>query len=66
LPTKWTNSISNGTSIRFYAQGQNLFILTGYGGNDVEVASENAKFMGVDLQFYPHARNIVFGINATF
>lgn len=65
LPKRWLKGVSS-SDVRFYLQAQNLFVLTKYGGNDVEVAAENARFMGVDLQFYPHSRNIVFGVNANF
>ncbi len=59
-------TLTRKAEIRFYLQGQNVFILENYSGNDVEVQNDNAKFMGIDWQTYPHSRNLVFGVNATF
>lgn len=48
--------------IRFYAQGQNLFTITGYSGLDPETNSR----LGVDWNGMPQQRSFSFGANITF
>ena len=54
------------SSLRVYASGTNLFTLTGYNGYTPEVASASVIANGIDSAFYPFARTINVGINATF
>lgn len=50
------------TKIRFYAQAQNLFTITGYSGLDPETNSR----LGVDWNGMPQQRSFTFGANITF
>ena len=50
------------TKIRLYAQGQNLFTITGYSGLDPETQSRD----GVDWNGMPQQRSFTFGANVTF
>lgn len=50
------------SKIRLYAQGQNLFTITGYSGLDPETQSRN----GVDWNGMPQQRSFTFGANVTF
>lgn len=50
------------TKVRFYAQAQNLFTITGYSGLDPETNSR----MGVDWNGMPQQRSFTFGANITF
>lgn len=50
------------TKIRFYAQAQNLFTITGYSGLDPETNSR----LGVDWNGMPQQRSFTFGANVTF
>lgn len=54
--------------VRFYATGQNLFVITKYKGLDPEVgaANQNVFLTGVDQGRYPIPRTISFGLNADF
>lgn len=68
---KWNCGIS---SLRLYAQAQNLFVLTGYSGLDPEAnlygnsstASAANLQAGVDKNTMPQARVFTFGANITF
>ncbi len=54
------------SSIKLYAQVQNLYTFTKYTGFDPEVSSTgggNEATAGVDYAAYPSARTITFGIN---
>ncbi|AQG80977.1 hypothetical protein AWR27_17590 [Spirosoma montaniterrae] len=67
-------------SVRFYAAGQNLLLITKYSGLDPEVragtttntygspsnASDNLAFGLDDFFFYPRARTVSVGLNASF
>jgi TonB-dependent starch-binding outer membrane protein SusC len=50
-------------SLRFFAQGQNLFMITNYTGIDPEMESPDADLAGVDYNGTPCQRVITFGIN---
>jgi TonB-linked SusC/RagA family outer membrane protein len=52
--------------VRFYFQGQNLFIFTKYKGMDPEIGARGPLDLGIDSQVYPHARGVNFGLNASF
>ncbi len=54
------------SSLRVYASGTNLFTWTGYDGYTPEVASQSVIANGIDSAFYPFARTINVGVNATF
>lgn len=54
------------STLRLYASASNLFTLTGYDGYTPEVASQSVIANGIDEAFYPFARTINMGINATF
>lgn len=47
-------------SLRLYATVQNPFVITDYDGLDPEIPN------GIDNNFYPRPRTILFGISATF
>ncbi|MCS7019797.1 MAG: TonB-dependent receptor [Cytophagales bacterium] len=51
------------SSLRVYATGQNLFLITKYSGLDPEVA---AAFPGYDYANYPRARTFMLGLNVGF
>lgn len=55
-------------SLRFYATGYNVFILTDYTGFDPEVSTRRKTPLtpGVDYSAYPRSRQIVFGLNLSF
>lgn len=57
------------TSLRLYAQVQNLHVFTKYYGFDPEVSSnggDSPETAGVDYAAYPQARTITFGVNFNF
>jgi iron complex outermembrane receptor protein len=60
--------------LRFYLNGQNLFLITNYSGLDPEVSSSPASFdllsglptAGIDYAAYPRPRVFTIGLNASF
>lgn len=53
--------------LRLTASAQNLLTWTNYSGMDPEVSSRQSTLTpGFDFSAYPHARTLVFGLNATF
>ena len=56
--------------LRFFASGQNLFVITGYSGLDPEVnvnkEIEDIPSLGIDYTAYPRPRTVTIGLNATF
>ena len=54
----------DGLSLRVYATGQNLFVLTDYDGLDPEVGGDDTP--GIDNTPYPRARTFVFGARLGF
>lgn len=57
------------TSLRVYAQVQNLHVFTKYYGFDPEVSStggDSEETAGVDYAAYPQSRTYTFGINFNF
>ena len=58
------------SSLRFFVNGQNLFVITDYSGQDPEVnnnkALNNVPSLGIDYGAYPRARTLTFGVNASF
>lgn len=65
---KWSQDLGI-SSVRLYAQAQNLFSLTGYTGFDPEInsyySSANLR-SGIDLNTTPLTRTITFGANISF
>lgn len=65
-----TNDISWLQGLRLSITGQNLFIITDYSGFDPEVNQDRSvdgiQSSGIDLNGYPKARTIVFGLNVSF
>ena len=57
-------------SARFYVNGQNLLLITGYSGFDPEVDTNKAlngvPSSGIDYLAYPKAKTVAFGVNLTF
>ncbi|MEH3111701.1 SusC/RagA family TonB-linked outer membrane protein [Pedobacter terrae] len=61
-------------SLRVYAVGQNLALLTGYTGNDPDLIQDtglgqeiNGRSLGIDTRSpYPSTRSFVFGVNFGF
>lgn len=55
-------------SLRFYATGYNLFIITNYSGFDPEVSTRRRTPLtpGVDYSAYPRSRQFVLGLNLSF
>jgi iron complex outermembrane receptor protein len=60
--------------LRFYANAQNLFVITDYTGLDPEVSTNPADFnllnglptAGIDYTSYPRPRTFTIGLNASF
>ena len=65
LSTDITEQMGMNT-LRVYVSGSNLLTLTGYDGYTPEVASGSVIASGIDDAFYPFARTINVGVNATF
>lgn len=59
-------SLTKNTSIRVYAQGQNLFTITDYQGFDPEVGGGNGALQGTTFFAAPQAKTITFGLNVNF
>lgn len=65
---KWSKSVGI-SSLRFYMQAQNLFVITSYSGMDPETLTnvESATLAGgTDKNTLPQARTYTFGVNLTF
>jgi len=66
IPERLTKRLLGG-SVRVYAQGTNLFLLTKYTGLDPESASSSdANQQGIDLGTPPQPRSLQVGVNVTF
>jgi len=52
-------------SLRFFATGNNVAVITGYSGFDPEANTRRANpaTPGVDYAAYPHSRTFIFGVN---
>jgi len=55
-------------SLRFYASGYNLWLLTNYSGFDPEVSTRRQTPLtpGVDYSAYPKSKSFLFGLNVNF
>jgi TonB-linked SusC/RagA family outer membrane protein len=66
LPEMLTSKIGV-TRARFYATGQNVFILTGYSGMDPELGYTDGNLqLNADFAQYPQARSWTIGTTITF
>lgn len=67
LPAALTSKLHL-NSLRFYATGYNVFIITDYSGFDPEVSTRRKTSLtpGVDYSAYPRSRQIVVGLNLNF
>lgn len=67
LPAKLTQK-AHIRSLRLYATGYNVFVLTNYSGFDPEVSTRRKTPLtpGVDYSAYPRSRQLVFGLNLNF
>lgn len=56
------------SSLRVYATGYNLYVLTNYSGFDPEVDTRRNPPLtpGVDFSAYPKSRSYIVGVNVTF
>ncbi len=71
LPLKDGSTIK---SLRFYVNGQNLFVITNYSGLDPEVSTSSGggdllnalPTAGIDYTSFPRPRTFTLGLNATF
>ncbi|MEO7215575.1 TonB-dependent receptor [Mucilaginibacter sp.] len=62
LPSAWTKKASL-NSVRLYASGQNVFIITNYKGYTPELGYTAGNLQrGVDVAQYPSVRTITFGL----
>jgi iron complex outermembrane receptor protein len=58
-------------SLRVYATGTNLFVLTPYKGIDPEIKTGDSNQAYIDLNvygntFYPRSRSLIVGVNVSF
>lgn len=58
------------SSLRLYVNGNNLFVITDYSGQDPEVninkSIDGIPSAGIDYTAYPRARTWTFGVKAAF
>ena len=58
------------SNLRISVTGQNLFVITGYSGQDPEVSISKpingVPSVGIDYTAYPRARTVTVGVNASF
>ena len=58
------------SNLRISVTGQNLFVITGYSGQDPEVSISkpinNVPSVGIDYTAYPRARTVTLGLSASF
>ena len=64
----YTLSISNNQSLRIYASGQNLFLITDYPGYDPEIKTytKNPQKRGVDFGTYPGTKTYLLGLKLKY
>ena len=67
LPASVTSKLKMKT-VRIYASGYNLLLLTDYSGFDPEVSTRRRTNLtpGVDYSAYPKSKSYVFGLNVNF
>lgn len=70
LGYNWTLKDKMISSLRFYINGQNLFVITQYDGQDPEVSTNKqingVPSAGIDYTAYPRARTFTMGLNVRF
>jgi TonB-linked SusC/RagA family outer membrane protein len=64
LPANMTQKLKM-ERLRIYAQGVNLFTLTGYSGLDPELGGGDTAF-GIDYGNYPIVKQFILGLNVNF
>lgn len=65
LPASLINKV-NIKEMRFWVGGYNLFTATKYTGMSPEIGDSNVLFNGVDIAFYPQARQYLMGFSIKF
>lgn len=65
LPARITESWGV-KSLRFYAAANNLFTFTNYQGYDPNISSGSPLDAGIDIGYYPQARNYLGGLKVIF
>ena len=53
------------SKLRVYASVENLFVITGYSGQDPEVGGSTLS-AGIDNGLYPQPRTYIFGLKMSF
>jgi hypothetical protein len=61
IPERLINKVG-ANSLKVFAQGINLFTITGYDGTDPEVSGVDTNF-GIDVGNYPANRQVIFGLS---
>lgn len=65
LPRSLSNTIGM-KNVRVYGSVTNLFTFTRYQGYDPNISSGSPLASGIDIGYYPQARNFIGGIKVTF
>lgn len=65
FPRNWMDKI-HVSSLRAFLSVKNVFTITGYSGNDPEMAVSNPLRPGLDAGAYPGKREFIFGVNVSF
>ena len=65
FPSKWMEK-AHISSLRAFLSVKNVFTITGYSGNDPEMAVSNPLRPGLDAGAYPGKREFIFGLNVSF
>lgn len=65
FPRQWMDKIFV-SSLRCFLSVKNVFTITGYSGNDPEMAVSNPLRPGLDAGSYPGKREFIFGLNVSF
>jgi hypothetical protein len=65
LPAKIANTLKM-KSCRMWVGGSNLFTITNYSGMSPEIGDASPLSSGIDIAFYPQARQYLMGLNIQF
>lgn len=65
FPRTWMEK-AHISSLRAFLSVKNVFTITGYSGNDPEMAVSNPLRPGLDAGAYPGKREFIFGLNVSF
>jgi len=60
-----SRSIPSVDRLRVYGRVSNVFVITGYSGQDPEVGGPGSSGIGIDNNVYPRSRTYTAGINVT-